>query len=44
MEVSECFSIMYLMIAKTIESIQCIFCNDDSCIKIIINNFSTNVI
>ena len=44
MEVIECVSAISTMFAKAAENIQCIFCQDDSCLKIIINNISNKVI
>ena len=44
MELSECLSVISLIIAETTEQIHCTFCQDDSCIKIVINNFYSKVI
>ena len=44
MDVIECVSAISAMLAKAAENIQCIFCQDDSCFKIIINNISNEVI
>ena len=44
MYISECVTAISTMLAKAAEHIQCIFCQDDSCITIIINNFSSKLI
>ena len=44
MQISECISGVVLLFSKAAQQVQCFFCHDDSCIKIIINNFSNNVI
>ena len=41
MDIIECVTTIF---AKAAENIQCIFCQDDSCFKIIINNISNKVI
>ena len=44
MYISECVTAISTMLAKAAEHIQCIFCQDDSCFNIIINNISSKLI
>jgi len=44
MDVIECVNAISTMLTKATENIKCIFCQDDSCFKIIINNISNKVI
>ena len=44
MQISECISGICFMFLKAAHQVQCFLCNDDSCITIIINNFSSRLI
>ena len=44
MDVLDCVRAMSTMLAKAIEHVQCIFCQDSSCFNIIINNFYDRLI
>lgn len=44
MDVLDCVSAISTMLVKAMEYIQCIFCQDSSCFKIIINNFYNKLI
>ena len=44
MQISECISGVCFLFSKAAQQVQCFFCHDDSCITIIINNFSSKLI
>ena len=43
MYITECVTAISTILAKAVEHIQCMCCQDDSCFNIIINNISNKV-
>ena len=44
MQISDCINGLLLMVSRAGQQVHCLLCNDDSCITIIINNFSSRLI